>query len=63
MGLPSSYSGGQTVGSGYTILLNDASNSPASNESMLVTSTGSYTGTFKLGGMANWTAIIATFKP
>src|SRR4029077_12201339 len=62
-GLPSSYKGGQTVGTGYTLLQNDANTSPASNESMLVTSTGSYTGTFKGGGMANWSAIVATLKP
>ena len=63
MGLPSSYSGTQTAGSGYSLLQNDTATSPASNESKLVTSTGSYTGTFNLGSSANWTAIVATFKP
>jgi hypothetical protein len=62
MGLPARYSGTQTAGSGYTLLQNDTGTSPAANESMLVTSTGSYAATFKLSNGDNWTAIVATFK-
>jgi subtilisin family serine protease len=61
MGLPARYSGTQTVGSGYNLLQNDTSTSPASNESMLVTSTGAYAATFKLSTADNWSAIVATF--
>jgi hypothetical protein len=61
MGLPARYSGTQTVGSGYALLQNDTSTSPASNESMLVTSTGAYAATFKLSTADNWSAIVATF--
>ncbi|HEV2246777.1 MAG TPA: putative Ig domain-containing protein [Terriglobia bacterium] len=63
MGLPASYSGTQTLGSGYTLLQNDTSTSPASNESMLVTSTGSYAAAFSLTSSVSWSAIVATFKP
>jgi hypothetical protein len=63
MGLPANYSGTQTAGSGYTLLQNDTASSPAANESMLVTSTGSYTATFTLSGNADWSTIVATFKP
>jgi hypothetical protein len=63
MGLPASYTGTQTIGSGYSLLQNDTSTSPASNESILATSTGSFAGTFALSATANWSAIVATFKP
>jgi len=63
MGLPASYSGTQTVGSGYSFLEQDTVSSPAANESMLVTSTGSYTATFTLSVTANWSAIVGTFRP
>jgi len=63
MGLAASYSGTQTVGSGFSFLEQDTASSPAANESMLVTSTGSYTATFTLSGSPNWSAIVATFKP
>src|SRR6202521_2652080 len=62
MGLPANYSGTQTAGSGYSILQQDTSTSPAANESILVISTGSYTATFTLSGSTNWSAIIATFQ-
>ncbi len=63
MGLAASYSGTQTVGSGFSFLEQDTASSPAASESMLVTSTGSYTVTFTLSGSPNWSAIVATFKP
>jgi len=63
VGLPASYAGTQTVGSGYSLLQNDTATSPAANESIVVTSTGSYAATFTLSATANWSAIVATFKP
>ena len=60
-GLSSTYSGAQTAGNGFAMLENDTASSPAANEFMLVTSTGSYTATFTLSGSTNWTAIVATF--
>jgi Subtilase family/Putative Ig domain len=63
MGLAASYAGTQTTGGGYTLLQNDTSTSPASNESMLVTSTGSFAGAFSITSSVNWSAIVATFKP
>src|SRR4029077_7994180 len=63
MGVPSSYSGTQTAGSGYSFLEQDTASSPAANESMLVTSTGSYTAVFTLSANTDWSAIVATFKP
>jgi hypothetical protein len=61
-GLPSSYTGTQAAGSGYTMLEKGTGKAPAGNESVLATATGSFTGTFTLSGSANWSAIIATFK-
>jgi subtilisin family serine protease len=63
MGLPSSYAGTQTAGSGFTILEQDAASSPAANESMLVSSTGPFAAAFSLTSSVNWSAIVATFKP
>ena len=63
MGLPASYASTQTLGAGYTLLQNDTSTSPASNETMLATSTGSFAATFSVTSSVNWSAIVATFKP
>lgn len=62
-GLPASFSGTQTTGSGFTLLQKDTTGSTAGNESMLTTTTGAYTGTYTLSGGANWAGLIATFKP
>jgi hypothetical protein len=67
-GLPASYTGTQAAGSGFT-LLNNVQNtgatlvSTAATESRATAATGPQTGTFSLGTVANWTAIVATFKP
>jgi hypothetical protein len=61
-GLPSSYTGTTTAGSGYALLEKNPTGSPAANESELATSTGTYTGTFTLSASANWSALVATFK-
>jgi hypothetical protein len=60
-GLPSSYTGTTTAGSGYALLEKNPTGSPAANESELATSTGTYTGTFTLSASANWSALVATF--
>jgi Putative Ig domain len=61
LGLASSYSSSQTAGSGFTMLENNTGTSPAANEFMLVSSTGSYAASFTLGGSPNWDALVATF--
>ena len=62
-GFPASYTGTQAVGAGYTLIKNDTGTSPAANESILATATGSFTATYGLSSSANWSAIVATFKP
>ena len=60
-GLPSSFAGTQTAGSGYALLEVNPSGSRGANESELAASTGAYTATFTLSGSANWSALVATF--
>jgi hypothetical protein len=62
-GFPYSYSGTVTAGSGYTLQQQDTATSRAVTETALVTSTGSYQGTFSLSSSTNWSAVLATFKP
>jgi hypothetical protein len=62
-GFPASYTGTQAAGAGFTLVQNDTGTSPGADESMLTTATGTYTGTFNLSSIANWSAIVATFKP
>jgi hypothetical protein len=62
VGLPSGYSGAETVGSGFVLGQRNTSTSPGATESALVTTTGSYTGTFTLSSSTNWSALVATFK-
>ncbi|HKV40609.1 MAG TPA: Ig-like domain repeat protein, partial [Blastocatellia bacterium] len=61
-GLPASYSGTVTAGSGYTMQASDLTGSTGANEAEIVTSTGSFTGTFNLSSSVPWSAIVATFK-
>ncbi len=63
VGLPASYTGTVTVGSGYALLQQDTGSSRAANEAAVVTWTGSYAGTFSLSAGTNWSAVVATFKP
>ncbi len=58
-----SFNGTVTAGSGYTLALQDTTNSRAANESSTSSSTGAVTGTFSLTKTANWSALIATFVP
>jgi hypothetical protein len=62
VGLPSSYSGTETAGSGFILGQKNTSTSPGATESALVTATGSYAGTFALNSTTNWSALVATFK-
>jgi Putative Ig domain len=66
-GLPASYTGTQAAGTGFTILNNVPNTgatalSVAATESKPATVVGAQTGTFNLGTVANWSAIVATFK-
>jgi hypothetical protein len=62
-GLPASYTGKATAGSGFMMLQQDTSTSPADNEAEVVNSTATYTAPFTLSPSANWSAVLATFKP
>jgi len=62
-GLPASYTGTATAGTGYTMLQRDTSGSTADNEGEVVSTTGTYATTFSLSPGTNWTAVLATFKP
>jgi hypothetical protein len=61
-GLPASYTGGASAGTGYALMQQDTATSPAANEAGITSSTGPVTGAFSLGTAANWTAVVATFK-
>ncbi len=65
VGLPASSTQTVTADSGFTLLQQDAppDNSRAANEQMIVNTTGSYASSFTLSGVANWTAVLATFLP
>jgi len=60
-GLPASYTGTATAGSGYTLQRQDAGTSRAATEAAAVTSPGAYVGKFSLSSSANWSAVVATF--
>src|SRR5579864_9185983 len=61
MGLPSTYTGTVSTGTGYSFLQRDTSTSPADNEAQGVNATGAYAGTFTVTPSTNWSAIVATF--
>lgn len=65
VGLPASSTQTVASDSGFTLMQQDAppDNSRAGNEQMIVSSTGSYASSFALSGVANWTAVLATFLP
>jgi Domain of unknown function (DUF4091)/Putative Ig domain len=62
-GFPADFSGTVTIDSGYPSTQQDTGTSRAANKAAIVSSTGSYTGTFILNASTNWTAVLATFKP
>ncbi len=63
LGLPASYTGTVAASSGCAMQLQDTGSSRSANEAVVVTSTGSYAGTFGLSAGTNWSAVVATFKP
>jgi hypothetical protein len=52
----------EAPGSGFTLVQYDTQNSPAANESMVVSSTGSYAATLALSTSPTWSAVVATFR-
>lgn len=62
-GLPASYTGTVTAGAGFTFEQQNTATSRAANEQESVTTAGSFTGAFQLSTSANWTAVVATFRP
>ena len=58
-----SFTGTVSAGGGYSMLQQNTNTSRAANESAIVSSTGSYAGTFSLSTTANWSAVLATFRP
>jgi hypothetical protein len=60
-GLPASYTGSVSAGTGYALMQQDTGTSPAANEAATTSSTGSVAGVFSLGSASNWTAVVATF--
>lgn len=62
-GLPASYTGLAAAGAGFTLVQQDTGTSRAANETAVASATGSFTGVFNLSASANWTAVIATFRP
>jgi len=64
LGLPSSYAGSVTAGSGFTLGVEDANlnGSRGATEQSIVASTGAYVGAFTLSGARNWSCAVATFS-
>ena len=62
-GFPYSYGGTVAPGSGFAIQQQDTATSRAASETALANAAGSYAGTFSLSSNANWSAVLATFKP
>ena len=61
-GFPNAWVGTVTSGSSYTLQQQDTGTSRATTETSVVSSPGSYTGSFSLSASANWSAVIATFS-
>ena len=63
LGMVNNFGGTVTVGNGYGLQLQDTNTSRAANETLTVSSTGPFTGTFRLNAGTNWSAVLATFTP
>jgi hypothetical protein len=61
-GLPASYSGVVTAGSGYALQQQDTSSERGATESAIATTTGSIHGIFNLNPGTSWSAVVATFR-
>jgi len=62
LGLPVSYKGTQTAGSGFSLVQNNTGTSPAATESVIVTAAGSYAPAFSLSSSPNVSEVVATFR-
>jgi hypothetical protein len=64
LGIPSASQVTVTAGSGFALLLQDASpnTSRGATEGKAVAAAGQYAGTFNLTGSAQWSTVVATFK-
>lgn len=62
LGLPASFTGAATPGSGFTVAQKNTSTSPAVVETKMASATGNYQATFTLSAGANWSAALATFR-
>jgi hypothetical protein len=63
VGLPASYTGVATAGTGYMLQLQDNGSERGATESMTASSTGVFDGSFNLNPSTYWSAIVATFRP
>jgi hypothetical protein len=63
LGVPNSYTGTVTAGSGYALAQQDAGLSRSANQTAVTGSTGLFAGAFSLSSTTNWTAVLATFQP
>jgi len=63
LGLPASSTQTAAADAGFTLLQQDAppDNSRAANEQAIVNTAGTFASSFPLSGVANWTAVVATF--
>jgi large repetitive protein len=61
LGIPYSYSGTVTAGTGYSLQQQNTASARAADENQIVSATGTYAGTFSLSSNANWSAAMATF--
>jgi hypothetical protein len=61
LGMVNNATGAVTAGSGDTLQQQDQNTSRAANETLMVSSTGSYAGQFSLSSATNWSAVLATF--
>ena len=62
VGFPFQWKGTVTAGSGFALNQQDKATSRAATEFRIVSSAGSYNGTFSLDSFANWSAVFATFR-
>lgn len=61
-GLPASFAGTASSGSGYSFGQQDTGSSRAITEAAITSAAASYSATFALSSRANWSAVLATFR-
>jgi hypothetical protein len=62
-GLPDSFPGTIAPGYGYAMAQQNTGIARAANEAAVLSTAGQYAGRFYLNARANWSAVVATFKP